>query len=124
MSKKDILWRDRKRTIFGLPLSFTVYSLTGEKLLIETGFLNKMEEEILLFRINDLKISRSFFQRIFGIGTIHCCSSDSTTPELDIVNIKNPKEVRELLSDEVAKDRKDKGITMREVMYDSLDDEH
>ena len=41
----EFVWQDRKRTLFGLPLSFTVYRLTEEKLFIETGFLNKKEEE-------------------------------------------------------------------------------
>ena len=44
MNKKDIIWKDRKRTIFGLPWTFTVYKLTGEKILIDTGFLNQTQE--------------------------------------------------------------------------------
>lgn len=44
MSNTEYVWRDRKRTVFGLPLSFTVYSLTEEKLFIETGFLSKDDE--------------------------------------------------------------------------------
>ena len=46
MSEINYLWRARKRTFLGLPLSFTVYKLTAEKLMIESGFLNKREEEI------------------------------------------------------------------------------
>ena len=91
MDKKKIIWKDRKRTIFGLPLSFTVYTLTGEKLLIDTGFLNKRQEEIMLFRITDVTLIRRLSQRIFGVGTIHCCSADKTTPEFDITNIKDAK---------------------------------
>ena len=53
-NNENVIWRDRKRTIFGLPLSFTVYSLTSEKLLIDTGFLNKKQEEVMLFRIMDI----------------------------------------------------------------------
>ena len=45
----DYLWRDRKRTLFGLPLSFTKYALTEERLFIETGFLNKKEVGIFFF---------------------------------------------------------------------------
>ena len=44
MKEIKYLWRERRRTIFGLPLSFTVYKLTEEKLLIESGFLKKKEE--------------------------------------------------------------------------------
>ena len=98
MNKKDIIWKDRKRTIFGLPLSFTVYTLTGEKILIDTGFLNQKQDEIMLFRITDITLTRTLGQRIFGLGTVHCCSADKTSPEFDLKNIKNSSEVKELLS--------------------------
>ena len=122
MNKNEILWWDRKRTIFGLPLSFTVYSLTGEKLLIDTGFLNKKQEEIMLFRITDVTLERKLSQRIFGVGTIHCCSADKTTPEFDIKNVKNSQEIKELLSKEVFRERKANRVSSREILYD--DEEH
>ncbi len=122
MNKNEILWWDRKRTIFGLPLSFTVYTLTGEKLLIDTGFLNKKQEEIMLFRITDVTLERKLFQRIFGVGTIHCCSADKTTPEFDIKNVKNSQEIKELLSKEVFRERKANRVSSREILYD--DEEH
>ena len=77
---KEIVWSDRKRIVFGLPWTFTKYSLTKEKLLVETGILNKDEEEIRLYRIVDLTLKRSFWERLFGLGTIHCCTADKTAP--------------------------------------------
>jgi uncharacterized membrane protein YdbT with pleckstrin-like domain len=118
MNKKDIIWKDRKRTIFGLPFSFTVYTLTGEKLLIDTGFLNQKQEEIMLFRITDITLERRLFQRLFGLGTIHCCSADKTTPEFDIANIKDSKNVKEILSTEVFRERKENRVSSREIIYD------
>lgn len=122
MSKKDIIWKDRKRTIFGLPLSFTVYTLTGEKILIDTGFLNQKQDEIMLFRITDITLTRTLGQRIFGLGTVHCCSADKTSPEFDLKNIKNSSEVKELLSSEVFRERKENRVSSREILYD--DDGH
>lgn len=122
MDKKKIIWKDRKRTIFGLPLSFTVYTLTGEKLLIDTGFLNKRQEEIMLFRITDVTLIRRLSQRIFGVGTIHCCSADKTTPEFDITNIKDAKYVKEILSTEVFRERKGNKVSSREILFDDEND--
>ncbi len=122
MNKKDIIWKDRKRTILGLPLSFTVYTLTGEKILIDTGFLNQKQDEIMLFRITDITLTRTLGQRIFGLGTIHCCSADKTSPEFDLKNIKNSSEVKELLSSEVFRERKENRVSSREILYD--DDGH
>ena len=122
MSKNnDIIWKDRKRTIFGLPLSFTVYTLTSKKLLIDTGFLSKGQEEIMLFRIMDVTLERKLSQRIFGVGTIHCCSADKTTPEFDIKNVKNSQEVKDLLSTEVFRERKENRVGSREIQYDEDD---
>ena len=43
----DTIWTDRKRH-FGLPISFTKYSLSEDRLFRETGLLNLNEEEVLL----------------------------------------------------------------------------
>lgn len=123
MTDKEYVWRDRKRTIFGLPLSFTVYTLTEEKLLVESGFFSKKEEEVRLYRIMDLTLVRPFGQRIFGVGTIHCCTADKSTPEFDILKVKNPREVKDLISDMVEQERMAKRITGREYMDDNDHDE-
>ena len=115
----EYVWRERKRTIFGLPLSFTVYKLTKEKLFIESGFLSKKEEEIRLYRIMDLTLNRPLGQRIWGLGTIHCCTADKSTPEFDILRIKNSEEIKNMLSDMVEEQREAKRIMGREYMTDS-----
>ncbi len=118
----EYVWQDRKRTLFGLPLSFTVYRLTEEKLFIETGFFNKKEEEIRLYRIMDLTLNRSFGQRLFGVGTIHCCTADKSTPEFDIKSIKRSRDIKEMLSDMVEAQREAKNITAREFIDDGEED--
>ena len=110
------IWNDTKRNIFGLPWTFTKYTLTNEKLLIRTGFLSIKEEEIQLYRITDITLLKSFWQRIFKMGSVHCCSSDRTTPELTIKNIKNPEKIKELLSSQIEKVRDEKGIYAREIL--------
>ena len=95
-----VIWSDRKR-YFGLPISFTKYEISEDRLFQTTGLLNLKYEEILLYRIRDLELSRSFGQRIFGVGTIKVCSSDKTHPELYIFNVKEPTAVKELLHEQV-----------------------
>lgn len=118
----DYLWSDRKRTFLGLPLSFTKYSLSEERLFIEEGFLNKKENEVRLYRIMDVSLTRSFGQRIFGVGTIHCCSGDKTMGDFDIISVKKPREVKEQLSELVEKQRDAKRVTSREFMSDDHDE--
>ena len=90
-----ILWSDRKR-YFGLPLSFTKYEISDDRLFQTRGFLNLKYEEILLYRVRDLELSRSFGQRIFGVGSITVSSSDKSRPTLVIQNVKMPTAVKEL----------------------------
>ena len=119
---KNTVWKDRKRTIFGLPWTFTKYILTDEKLLIIKGLIHQTEEEIRLYRILDMSLTRTLFQRIDGVGTIHCCSSDKTASEFDIIRIKNPREVKTILSDLVEKQRVAHGVNIREDMMPNLFD--
>ena len=115
-------WSDRKRIIFGLPWTFTKYAATDEKLLIRTGVLNVKEEEVRLYRILDLTLKRTLFQRLWGLGTIHVCSADKSTPEFEILNIKNPEIVKNMLSDMVEEERRKKRVSGRELMSSEEDE--
>lgn len=113
----NTVWSDRKRTLFGLPWSFTKYVLTDEKLLIDQGFIRQTEEEIRLYRITDVSLKRTIRDRLDRVGTIHCCSSDRTSPEFEIRRVRDAKHVKDLLSDQVEKQREARGVTVREEMY-------
>ena len=107
MESIEYLWKDRKRHL-GLALSFTRYSLSGDRLFCETGFLNIKSNEVLLYRVRDLQLTMSLGQRIFGVGTVCVISSDKSIPHLDLKNVKNPREVKELIHKHVeeAKDKR------------------
>lgn len=119
----NLIWSDRKRTIFGLPWSFTRYFLYENKLIIDTGFFSRKEEEIRLYRIMDITLKRTLEERLFGLGTIHCCSGDKTSPEFDIKRIKLSREVKERLSDMVEAERQRRRVGTREYMDADIDGE-
>ena len=89
-------WKDRRRRL-GMPLSFTRYALSEDRLFLETGFFNLKDEEVVLYRIRDISMRRTLWQRIFGVGSIIVISSDKSAPKIELKNIKKPKEVKELL---------------------------
>ena len=117
----EIIWKDRKRPFLGLPWSFTKYELTEQKLLINKGFLNVSEEEVRLYRFVDVTMTQTLFQRIFGVGNLHCETNDRSSGNFVIELIKNPREVKELLSDTVEAERERKRVSVREFMTD-MDD--
>ncbi len=118
----NIIWSDRKRIWCGLPWTFTKYELRADKLLIKTGFLNQNEDEVRLYRIMDLSLSRSLSQRLFGLGTIRCSSVDKTMKDFEIKNIKNSEQIKNQLSDLVESARRNNRVSTREFMVDLDDD--
>lgn len=118
----EIIWKDRKRPFLGLPLSFTKYELTEQKLLINTGFLSVKEEEIRLYRFVDITLQQTLFQRLFGVGNLHCQTTDRSSGDFVIELIKKPREIKELLSEAIEKERDRKKVSVREFMGD-MDDE-
>ena len=107
MEAIEYLWKDRKRFL-GMPLSFTRYRLSEDRLFCETGFLNVKSDEVLLYRVRDLRLTMSLGQRIFGVGTVCVVSSDKSMPHLDLKNVKGPRTVKELIHQnvEAAKDKR------------------
>lgn len=99
MKKADFeyIWTDKKRTIFGLPISFTRYFLTKEKFITRKGFFTIVEDEFELYRVTDKKLRLPFFQRLFKCGTILLTVKDVDTPVKDLTSVKKPREVLNLL---------------------------
>ena len=95
--KTEYQWKDRKRYL-GLPLSFTKYAVKDQRLYYTKGFFNTTEEELLLYRILDIKLNRTFGDKLVGVGTITLFTADKTHPKLDLTRIKKPKKIRDLLS--------------------------
>lgn len=112
----EYVWKDRKRTLFGLPWSFTVYFLTETKLIRRKGFFNIVEDEIDLYKITDKKLILPLGQRMFGCGTIHICSRDTDTPETDILSIKKPREIMQMLDKYINEQRDRYGIRGRDMI--------
>ena len=121
----EYLWKDRKR-YFGMPLSFTRYSLSEDRLFISEGFLNLKDDEVLLYRVRDIDTRRNLWQRLFGVGTVIVISSDKTMPNLVLKNIKDPVMVKELIHKQVEEMKIGRRVRFGEVMTasdDELDDE-
>ena len=119
-ANKEIIWKDRKRFL-GLPLSFTRYSLTEDRLFLSVGFLNIRDEEVLLYRIRDISTTRTLWQRIFGVGTVTVLSSDKTLPTFVMKNIKDPIKVKELLHEQVEDMKIRRRVRVGEIMASGYD---
>lgn len=111
----ELVWKDRKRYL-GMPLSFTRYALSEDRLFLSVGFLSIKDDEILLYRVRDITTSRSIWQRLFGVGTVTVVSSDKTMPTLQMKNIRNPVAVKELLHNQVEEMKIRRRVRLGEIM--------
>ena len=117
----EYLWKDRKR-YFGLPLSFTRYALSEDRLFTSVGFLNIKDDEVLLYRVRDIDLERRLFQRIFGVGTITVMSSDKSMPNLVLKNIKDPVMIKEIIHKQVEEMKIKRRVRVGEIMGNEIDD--
>ena len=118
MKKMTYIWQDRKRTFLGLPLSFTRYMLTEDRIFVEKGFLSSVLDEEQLYRIRDVRVSRTLGQRIFGLGTVTVFASNDETV---LESIKHPIEVKEEIVRLVEEARKKHGIRASEMLMGQPD---
>ena len=120
MASIEYIWRDRKRYL-GMPLSFTRYAMSEDRLFLSKGFFSIKDEEILLYRIRDIQTTRTLWQRLFGVGTVKVVSSDKTMPNLELKNIKRPLAVKELLHRQVEEMKIRRRVRLGEIMSDNYD---
>lgn len=120
MANIEYIWKDRKRYL-GMPISFTRYAMSEDRLFTSVGFLNIKDDEILLYRVRDIDTSRSLWQRLFGVGTVTVMSSDKTMPTLVLKNIKDPVGVKELLHTQVEETKLKRRVRVGEIMTTDMD---
>lgn len=125
MSTKDKItmkWSDRSR-ILGMPITFTKYSMSDDRIFCEKGLLSVKFEEILLYRVRDISMKITLGQRIFGVGSILLQSSDKTSPVLELKNIKNPREVKEMIHRQVEEIKVQRRMRVGEILEDPSDED-
>ena len=89
---------ERKRWVFfGLPFTFTKYTVNREIITINEGFLSTKENDCYLYKVQDVELQTSFGERIFGLGTVACYTGDNTHPQLFLSHIRNAKEIKDYI---------------------------
>ena len=126
---EDAQYTERKRILFfGLPWTFTKYNIKPSVITVDAGLFKIEENDCYMYKVQDVKLTATLLERMFGLGTIHCCSGDKTSPEFDILHIKDVRRVKDMLSDMVEEERAKKRIGTRELLdngeYDESEEIH
>ena len=97
-NEDEVIFAERKRWLFfGLPFTFTKYTITPSLVTIDQGLFNTVEDDCYMYKVQDVKLNTSLFEKIFKLGTIICYTGELTNPELRLVHIKHAKEIKSYL---------------------------
>ncbi len=116
---------EKKRSLFfGLPLSFTTYRIDEELIYRKEGLLNLKEDDCYLYKIQDVTLTRSLFERMFGLSTIICHTGDTTDPILTLSHIRNGEEIKKYLVKASDDERlKRRTINTLNISAENIDDD-
>lgn len=94
----EVRYRERKRLLFfGLPWTFTVYTMTDSVLTVDTGLLNTEQNDCYMYKIQDVKLNQSLLEKLFGIATITCYTGDVSDSVIMLTHIRHYQEIKSFL---------------------------
>lgn len=94
----------------------TTYTLTTQRLRVDSGVVARKHAQMELFRVKDVEIRRNLKHRARGRGDLIVVSTDPSLPVLRLEAIASPDEVAEMIRELVVSARKRSGIVARELM--------
>lgn len=90
------------------------YTLTTERLRVESGALRKKSESLDLWRVKDVTVKKSMTQRTRKCGDVEVVSADASTPKLTLVWIQDPDSIAEQIRQASREARQRQGVVSQE----------
>ena len=115
---------ERKRWLFfGLPFTFTKYTIKEDMITISSGLLKTVENDCYMYKVQDVEHSATLIEKLFKIGTVICYTGDTTHPKLVLEHIRNSKTIKEFILKESEEARmKRRTVNMLDIGSGAMDD--
>ena len=96
--------------IKALNLYCTTWTIQQDNLIEKTGILNVSTEEVLLYRVKDIRLYEPLLYRLVGLSKLTIITSDYTNPSITLYGIKNGEKLMNIIRQLVANSRKVEGV--------------
>ncbi len=116
---------ERKRLLFfGLPFTFTKYTVKEDMITIDSGLFKSVENDCYMYKVQDVQLTATLVEKLFGLGTVVCHTGDTTHPTLQLVHIKNARVIKDFILKESEEARlKRRTVNMLDIGSEALDEE-
>ena len=92
------VFTERKRLLFfGLPWTFTKYLLKDEILTTNKGFFKTVINDCYMYKIVDVQLEKSLIEKMFGLGTVVCYTSDTTDKIMKITHVRHAEQIKNFI---------------------------
>jgi membrane protein YdbS with pleckstrin-like domain len=96
-----------------MKIRMTNYAVSAERIEYSTGVFSHQIDNLDMFRVVDIKLRRSIFDRIVGIGTVTLTTTDKSHPEFVFEKVRNSRELYDIIKKaSLSADRKTNVIHM------------
>ena len=76
-----------------------------------------------MYKVQDVQLRTSLWERLFGLGTVVCFTGDNTSPTLELQHIKNAKEIKRYILEASEEARlKRRVLTTMDINGNAVDD--
>jgi len=86
------------------------YTFTEESFYEERGPFNMVLDEVLYFRVKDVRLETPFLMSFVGLSNLYIISSDKLRPVIKLVGIKDGLELRDAIKEIVIEKREINGV--------------
>ena len=117
------VFTERKRLLFfGLPWTFTKYLLKDEIFTTETGFFTTVVNDCYMYKIVDVQLEKSLIEKMLGLGTVVCYTSDTTDKVMRITHVRHAEQIKNFILEKSEKMRmKRRTLTTMSLNSDGAD---
>ena len=116
---------ERKRWLFlGLPFTFTKYIIKEDVITIDSGLLKTVENDCYMYKVQDVELTTTLIEKMFGVGTVVCYTGDTTHPKLLLEHIRHAREIKDFILKESEEARlRRRTVNMLDIGSDVSDDD-